>query len=154
MDASHLLPPHLALTRPITMDVTALLARLQTVPDGCKRRSIRYPLAVLLSIAVLAKVRGDSHVHALADRAHARARSLPDSLGLSACACRTNLNPRSRACCCRSCACRGYTTTAPCHTNGRGCPTSKCPTRWQTLARDTSVWSNTQCACGDGVSCQ
>lgn len=60
----------------ITVDVRALLARFQTVPDGRKRRGVRYPLAVLLSIAVLAKLCGDSQVHALADWAHVRAEEL------------------------------------------------------------------------------
>ncbi len=60
----------------ITIDVTALVARFQTVPDGRKRRGVRYPLAVLLSIAVLAKLCGDSQVHAIADWAHARAEEL------------------------------------------------------------------------------
>jgi hypothetical protein len=41
-----------------------------------KRRGVRYPLAVLLAIAVLAKLCGDSQVHALADWAHARAAAL------------------------------------------------------------------------------
>lgn len=56
----------------ITIDLRVLLARFQSVRDGRKKRGIRYPLAVLLSIAVLAKLCGDSQVHALADWAHAR----------------------------------------------------------------------------------
>ena len=56
----------------ITVDLSALLARFHTVPDGRKKRGVRYPLAVLLSIAVLAKLCGDSQIHALADWAHAR----------------------------------------------------------------------------------
>jgi len=60
----------------ITIDVAALLTHFQTVPDGRKRRGVRYPLAVLLTIAVLAKLCGDSHVHAIADWAHARADEL------------------------------------------------------------------------------
>lgn len=60
----------------ITVDLSALLARFETVPDGRKRRGVRYPLAVLLSIAVLAKVCGESQIHALADWAHARGKEL------------------------------------------------------------------------------
>jgi len=60
----------------ITIDLSALLTQLQTVPDQRKRRGVRYPLAVLLAIAVLAKLCGDSQVHALADWAHARAAAL------------------------------------------------------------------------------
>src|SRR5215208_3389646 len=60
----------------ITIDLSAFLTLLQTVPDQRKRRGGRYPLAVLLAIAVLATVCGDSQVHALADWAHARATEL------------------------------------------------------------------------------
>lgn len=60
----------------ITIDLAALLTQFQTVPDQRKRRGVRYPLAVLLTIAVLAKLCGDSQVHALADWAHARAAEL------------------------------------------------------------------------------
>jgi hypothetical protein len=44
----------------LTIDLTALLTQLQMVPDQRKRRGVRYPLAVLLTIAVLAKLCGDS----------------------------------------------------------------------------------------------
>src|SRR5882724_1933986 len=67
----------------ITIDLSALLTLLQTVPDQRKRRGVRYPLAVLLAIAVLAKLCGDSQVHALADWAHARAAALAAVFGLS-----------------------------------------------------------------------
>ncbi|MDP9313908.1 MAG: transposase family protein, partial [Chloroflexota bacterium] len=46
----------------ITVALSALLACFQNVPDQRKRRGVRYPLAVLLSIAVLAKLCGDSQV--------------------------------------------------------------------------------------------
>ncbi len=66
-------------TQSLTIDLTALLSRLQTVPDQRKRRGVRYPLPVLLTVAVLAKLCGDSHVYAIADWAQARAamRSCP-----------------------------------------------------------------------------
>ena len=35
----------------LTIDLSALLTQLQTVPDQRKRRGVRYPLAVLLAIA-------------------------------------------------------------------------------------------------------
>lgn len=60
----------------ICVDLNALLAHFQTVPDVRKRRGVRYPLAVLLSIAVLAKLCGESQVHALADWAYARRKEL------------------------------------------------------------------------------
>ncbi len=66
----------------ITVDVRSLLAHFQTIPDGRKRRGIRYPLAVLLSVAVLAKLCGDSHIHAIADWASARAEELTKLFGL------------------------------------------------------------------------
>ena len=66
----------------ITIDLSALLTQLQTVPDQRKRRGVRYPLAVLFAIAVLAKLCGDSQVHALADWAHARAAALAAVFGL------------------------------------------------------------------------
>lgn len=56
----------------ITIDVSALLARFEHVPDQRKRRGVRYPLAMLLTVAVLAKLCGSSQVHAIADWAHER----------------------------------------------------------------------------------
>ncbi len=70
-------------THSLTIDLTALLARFQTVPDQRKRRGVRYPLPVLLTIAVLAKLCGDSQVHALADWAQARAAELAQLFGLA-----------------------------------------------------------------------
>ena len=56
----------------LMINVTDLLACFQTVPDQRKRRGVRYPLAVLLTIAVLAKLSGQSQIHALAGWASAR----------------------------------------------------------------------------------
>lgn len=61
---------------PLIINLTELLACFQTVPDQRKRRGVRYPLAVLLAIAVLAKLSGESQVHALAGWATARAGEL------------------------------------------------------------------------------
>ena len=66
----------------LTINLTELLERLQTVPDQRKRRGVRYPLAVLLAIAVLAKLCGQSQVHALAQWAHERASELSTVFGL------------------------------------------------------------------------
>ena len=66
----------------VTINLTDLLARFQSVPDQRKRRGVRYPLAVLLAIAVLAKLCGQSQVHALAGWAHERAAELATSFGL------------------------------------------------------------------------
>lgn len=67
----------------LTINLTDLLACFQTVPDQRKRRGVRYPLAVLLTIAVLAKLSGQSQVHAVADWASARAVELAAVFGLS-----------------------------------------------------------------------
>jgi predicted transposase YbfD/YdcC len=66
----------------ITINLTDLLVQFRTVPDQRKPRGVRYPLAVLLTIALLAKLCGDSQVHALADWAHARAAELAAVFGL------------------------------------------------------------------------
>jgi predicted transposase YbfD/YdcC len=68
--------------RSFTINLTDLLERLQTVPDQRKRRGVRYPLAVLLAIAVLAKLCGQSQVHALAGWAQERASELASVFGL------------------------------------------------------------------------
>lgn len=66
----------------LTINLTELLACFQTVPDQRKRRGVRYPLAVLLTIAVLAKLSGQSQVHAVAGWATARADELAALFGL------------------------------------------------------------------------
>jgi predicted transposase YbfD/YdcC len=68
--------------RSLTINLTELLERLQAVPDQRKRRGVRYPLAVLLTIALLAKLCGQSQVHALAGWAHERAAELSAIFGL------------------------------------------------------------------------
>jgi predicted transposase YbfD/YdcC len=68
--------------RSLTINLTDLLERLHTVPDQRKRRGVRYPLAVLLAIAVLAKLCGHSQVHALAGWAQERAPELTALFGL------------------------------------------------------------------------
>jgi predicted transposase YbfD/YdcC len=63
---------------PIVLDLGAMYCQFQTLADARKRRGVRYPLAVLLSIAVLAKLSGYSQVAAIADWARARAEALAD----------------------------------------------------------------------------
>ena len=67
-----------SLSAPLTLDIGALYQQFQRVPDGRKRRGKRYPLAVLLTIAVLAKLAGASTVRALADWAQLRAHEFAD----------------------------------------------------------------------------
>ncbi len=68
--------------RTLTINLTDLLTCLQAVPDHRKRRGIRYPLAVLLAIAVLAKLSGQSQVHAIDGWAQERAAELAAVFGL------------------------------------------------------------------------
>lgn len=74
------LPGH---DRPLTINIADLMTWFHTLPDQRKRRGVRYPLAVRLTIAVLAKLSGQSQVHALADWARVRAVELAAVFGLS-----------------------------------------------------------------------
>jgi hypothetical protein len=51
----------------ITVGVAALLTDFHRVPVGRKQCGVRYPLAALLSIAVLVMVCGERHRHARVD---------------------------------------------------------------------------------------
>jgi predicted transposase YbfD/YdcC len=68
---------------PIVLDLGAIYRQFQTLADGRKRRGLRYPLAVLLTIAVLAKLSGYAQVAAIADWARARADALADLFELA-----------------------------------------------------------------------
>jgi hypothetical protein len=61
---------------PILLDVQALSARFQTVTDCRAARGKRYPLAVILTIAVLAKLTGANQVRDVAEWAIHRQREL------------------------------------------------------------------------------
>jgi predicted transposase YbfD/YdcC len=67
---------------PIVLDLGAIYHQFQTLADGRKRRGVRYPLAVLLTIAVLAKLSGYSQIAAIADWARARADALVELFDL------------------------------------------------------------------------
>ncbi|HZG66228.1 MAG TPA: transposase family protein, partial [Herpetosiphonaceae bacterium] len=67
---------------PFAFSLTALAAQLQTVSDRRKRRGIRYPLPVLLTLAVLAKCAGHSRLEPLAHWAKLRAADLAQLFGL------------------------------------------------------------------------
>jgi predicted transposase YbfD/YdcC len=66
----------------VTLDLGAVYAQFQTVPDTRKPRGLRYPLAVLLTVAVLAKLAGASDPAAIAQWARDRAAALVDWLDL------------------------------------------------------------------------
>lgn len=74
------LPTHPA---PLALELGRIYHQFQTLPDGRKRRGVRYPLAVLLTIAVMAKLAGSSQIAAIADWAHARAAALADLFDLA-----------------------------------------------------------------------
>jgi predicted transposase YbfD/YdcC len=61
---------------PFAFSLHALVAHLQTVPDRRKRRGRRYPLPVLLALAVLAKCAGQGRLEPLAHWAKLRAPDL------------------------------------------------------------------------------
>lgn len=67
-----LLLPH----EPVALDLSTLYARLQLVPDQRARRGVRYPLPMLLMVALLAKLTGHHHVRAIAEWAQLRATDL------------------------------------------------------------------------------
>jgi hypothetical protein len=69
--------------QPITIDLLAPRVQLQAIPDQRKRRGVRYPLAVLLTIAVPAPLCVASQVHHSADWAHERAAEPAQVFGLS-----------------------------------------------------------------------
>jgi predicted transposase YbfD/YdcC len=68
---------------PLLLNLGAIYHQFQTLADGRKRRGVRYPLAVLLTIAVLGKLAGYSQVAAIADWARARADTLVDLFDLA-----------------------------------------------------------------------
>ena len=63
---------------PVTINVAALYQQFQTIADARKRRGKRYPLALLLTIAVLSKLAGYSSARAIADWARERAEALAE----------------------------------------------------------------------------
>lgn len=65
-----------------TIDIADVHAQLQAVPDQRKRRGVRYPLAVLLTIALIVKLSGYSQLRALAEWARERAVELAALFGL------------------------------------------------------------------------
>lgn len=71
-----------SLDAPIAFDVGTLYRQFQTLADTRKRRGVRYPLAVLLTIAVLAKLAGYSGARAIADWAALRAEGLAEVFDL------------------------------------------------------------------------
>jgi hypothetical protein len=62
--------------RPVRFDIEHIYTQFLQLEDTRKRRGVRYPLAVLLTIAVLAKLAGASQLRALAEWARLRRHDL------------------------------------------------------------------------------
>lgn len=73
---------HLSDDLPFVFSVQALANRLEEITDHRKPRGVRYPLAVLLTLAVLAKLSGHSRLESIADWARLRAEELARLFGL------------------------------------------------------------------------
>lgn len=67
---------------PFAFSIQALAERLTTLVDKRKARGVRYPLAVLLTVAVLAKLAGHTRIEPMADWARLRAAELAHLFGL------------------------------------------------------------------------
>jgi predicted transposase YbfD/YdcC len=67
--------------QPFLLDVDALYAHATSLTDGRKRRGVRYPLALLITVAVLAKLAGFVHMEDVADWAKLRRRDLAQFFG-------------------------------------------------------------------------
>ncbi len=65
---------------PIALDLSTLYARLHLLADQRDPRGVRYPLPMLLIMALLAKLSGYHHVRAIADWAALRAAELAQVL--------------------------------------------------------------------------
>jgi predicted transposase YbfD/YdcC len=76
---STILPFSFALpTSALVLDVAALYQHLQLLTDQRDRRGLRYPLALILTIAVLAKLAGQNRVQDIAEWASWRTKELCD----------------------------------------------------------------------------
>jgi predicted transposase YbfD/YdcC len=66
---------------PFAFDLQALVKSLHTIPDLRAPRGVRYPLPVVLTVAVLAKLAGHGNLRAVAEWAGLRAEQLCPLLG-------------------------------------------------------------------------
>jgi predicted transposase YbfD/YdcC len=76
MNDTTLLPSLSLPKKALVFDLDALYTCLQTIPDHRKKRGVRYPLASLLMIAVLAKLAGQDSSRGMAHWATLRTREL------------------------------------------------------------------------------
>jgi predicted transposase YbfD/YdcC len=70
-------------TQPFTLDLAAVHQQVQRIPDLRKPRGVRYPLAVLLTIARWAKLAGYSQVREIAEWARERQAELAKRFALT-----------------------------------------------------------------------
>lgn len=70
---------------PFAFSLQALVEKLNTVEDLRDPRGVRYPLSVVLSVAVLAKLAGHSQLRAVAEWAGLRSAQLCSVLGFERC---------------------------------------------------------------------
>jgi predicted transposase YbfD/YdcC len=68
--------------RSCTLDLAALHQHFQDIPDLRDRRGVRYPLALLLTIALWAKLTGANQLRAIAEWARERQGELAERFGL------------------------------------------------------------------------
>lgn len=72
MDATTITVMPFGSAQPVTLDLAAIYDQFQHIPDQRHRRGVRYPLAVLLTIALWAKLAGHTHLRAIAEWARER----------------------------------------------------------------------------------
>ncbi len=91
---------------PVALDSTQLYLHLQALPDRRARRGVRYPLPMLLLIALLAKLSGQHQVRAMPEWARLRADEVSPALSPSAPhdAASNHVAPGVRHCCGCGCA--------------------------------------------------
>jgi predicted transposase YbfD/YdcC len=83
MDATTVTVQPYGSDRAVTVDLRAIYAQFAQVPDQRRRRGVRYPLAVLLTIALWAKLTGANQVQAIAEWAHERRGELAERFDLA-----------------------------------------------------------------------
>ncbi len=72
MDYSTLMKGIPSLPSPVTIDAHSLYATFEQIRDGRHKRGLRYPLAVLLTLIVLAKLSGENTLNGLVEWARHR----------------------------------------------------------------------------------
>jgi predicted transposase YbfD/YdcC len=71
------------MVRPMQIDAHSLYAAFEHITDGRKKRGTRYPLALLLTLIVLAKLTGEGSLNGVVDWVGHRGKWLNEQLGLS-----------------------------------------------------------------------